>query len=170
MSKEKEPVEVQLKYFTIEDIKEMLEKDDRSKMPSQISFMIDQFKALNSITPDVSEEDINAQIGIAIYLWERAFDDGALQMLDFFKDVINNTDYKFEYDDSLPIIDTIYDHNITKEKFKEELNKFIVTLINAICKKISDNVFNSEIYKAINGLPLEEDTIVGVETSGGDKK
>lgn len=171
MSKEKEPIEVKLKYFTIEDIKEMLEKDDRSKMPSQISFMIDQFKALNSITPDVSEEDKNAQIGIAIYLWERAFDDGALQIFDFVKDVVSHIDYKFDYDDTLPIMNTVYDPELTKEKFKKELDEFIVTLTNAVCKKICDNIFNSELYKAINGLPLEEDTIVGVEKiSDGDKE
>lgn len=162
MNGEKEPIEVQLKYFQIEDIKEMLEKDDRSKMPSQISFMIDQFKALNSIS-NVTEEEKDSQIGIAIYLWERAFDDGALQIFDLVKDVVSHIDYKFDYDDTLPIMNTVYDPELTKEKFKKELDEFIVILTNTVCKKICDNIFNSDIYKAINGLPLEENSIIGVE-------
>ena len=166
MSEEREPIEVQLKYFQIEDIKGMLEKDDRSQMPSQISFMIDQFKALNSINPGISEEEKDAQIGIAIYLWERAFDDGAFQMIDLLKEALN-IDYKFDYDDTLPILNTVYDHNLTMEKFKEELNKFIVTLTNAVCKKISDNIFGSDLYKAIKGLPLEGD--INVEKKGDEE-
>ncbi len=163
MSDKDEAVEVQLKYFQIEDIKKMLADNDRTNMPSQVSFMIDQFIALNEFRKKpITEEEFDAQIGIAIYFWERAFDDGALQILDFVKELLN-TDYSFDYDDNLPIINTVYDINITKEKFKEELNSFIKILTKSVCKKISNNIINSELYKAINGLPLESDTVISTE-------
>lgn len=158
-----EAVEVQLKYFQIEDIKKAIESGDRTNIPAQISFMIDQFDALNKMrSTELTEEEKDAQIGIAIYLWERSFDDGALQILRFIDEILAK-DYKFEYDKSLPIFNTIYDPDITEEKFKPILDDFINTLTKTICKKISDNITNSELYKAINGLPLEEDTVIGTE-------
>ena len=154
-------IEVQLKYFTIEDIKEKLENGNKSEIPAQISFMIEQFDALNSIS-GVTSEERDAQIGIAIYLWERSFDDGAIQILNFVKEVLDQ-DYKFDYDNTLPIIDSVYHPELTEEKFKPMLDEFIVTLTETIKKKIYDNIFGSELYKAIYGLPLEEDTIIGTE-------
>ena len=160
--KEREEVEVQLKYFQIEDIKNMLESGDEENIPSQITFMLELFNTLNSLKGGVDEETRDGQVGIAIYLWERAFDDGALQILSFVQEVLDK-EYKFEYDNTLPIMDTVYHPELTEEKFKPILDEFINTLTETIKKKIYDNIFGSELYKAVNGLPLEEDTVIGTE-------